>query len=225
MPGAMPCSRWWGLLETMISMRQTWAQYPKRESGRPPGFDHRGQSNGHAAAAERPFLDRRKASMGYSKPVLPTEQSASLRERLVKELAAIHSDDAAAWAKRNCLLKNRLTAADALIVEERFRARFPQSQRRRAGLPQHPAWHSGRPLSRATNQLAKMVPDTGFIDRDYLTDRLLVTHRLLLHCMKKPSILKVRKILYVIRRGPDPRSSRRDGSWNGRGDAERDAGC
>jgi hypothetical protein len=31
-----------------------------------------------------------------------------------------------------------------------------------------------------------------------LTHRLLVTHRLLLHCMKKPSILKVRKILYVI---------------------------
>src|SRR4051794_34502105 len=43
-----------------------------------------------------------------------------------------------------------------------------------------------------------MVPDTGFIDLDHLTHRLLVTHRLLLHCMKKPSILKVRKILYVI---------------------------
>src|SRR3954469_14869937 len=70
-------------------------------------------------------------------------------------------------------------------------------QRRRAGLPQHPAWHSAS-LHRATNQLAKMVPDTGFIDLDHLTHRLLVTHRLLLHCMKKPSILKVRKILYVI---------------------------
>src|SRR3954471_24085848 len=50
----------------------------------------------------------------------------------------------------------------------------------------------------ATNQLAKMVPDTGFINLDHLTHRLLVTHPLLLHCMKKPSILKVRKILYVI---------------------------
>src|SRR4029079_12281487 len=55
-----------------------------------------------------------------------------------------------------------------------------------------------RLFHRATNQLAKMVPDTGFIDLDHLTHRLLVTHRLLLHCMKKPSILKVRKILYVI---------------------------
>src|SRR6476660_10500319 len=56
-----------------------------------------------------------------------------------------------------------------------------------------------RLFHRATNQLAKMVPDTGFIDLDHLTHRLLVTHRLLLHCMKKPSILKVRKSLYVIK--------------------------
>ena len=39
-----------------------------------------------------------------------------------------------------------------------------------------------RLFHRATNQLAKMVPDTGFIDLDHLTHRLLVTHRLLLHC-------------------------------------------
>ena len=38
-----------------------------------------------------------------------------------------------------------------------------------------------------------------FIDLDHLTHRLLVTHRLLLQCMKKPSILKVRKISDVIR--------------------------
>ena len=35
----------------------------------------------------------------------------------------------------------------------------------------------------------------GFIDLDHLTHRILVTHRLLLHCMKKPSVPKVRKIL------------------------------
>ena len=43
-----------------------------------------------------------------------------------------------------------------------------------------------------------MVPDPGFIDLDHLTHRILVTHRLLLHCMKKPSLPKVRKILDVI---------------------------
>src|SRR5271163_1656069 len=55
-----------------------------------------------------------------------------------------------------------------------------------------------RVFHRVTNQLAKMVPDTGFIDLDHLTHRLLVTHRLLLHSTKKPSLPKVRKILYVI---------------------------
>jgi hypothetical protein len=43
-----------------------------------------------------------------------------------------------------------------------------------------------------------MIPYPGFIDLDDLAHRLLVTHRLLLHFMKKPSVLKVRKILYVI---------------------------
>ena len=53
---------------------------------------------------------------------------------------------------------------------------------------------------RATHHLAKMIADPRFIDLDHLTHRLLVTHRLLLQCMKKPSILKVRKILDVIPR-------------------------
>ena len=43
-----------------------------------------------------------------------------------------------------------------------------------------------------------MIANPRFIDLDHLTHRLLVTHRLLLQCMKKPSILKVRKIPDVI---------------------------
>ena len=40
-------------------------------------------------------------------------------------MAAINSaDEAAAWAHRNLPAKNTLTAADAKIVEERFRARL-----------------------------------------------------------------------------------------------------
>ncbi|MGB6796072.1 MAG: hypothetical protein WBE48_05775, partial [Xanthobacteraceae bacterium] len=46
----------------------------------------------------------------------------------------------------------------------------------------------------------QMVSDPGFIDLDHLTHRILVTHRLLLHCMKKPSVPKVGKILDVIQR-------------------------
>jgi transposase, IS30 family len=43
-----------------------------------------------------------------------------------------------------------------------------------------------------------MIANPRFIDLDHLTHRLLVTHRLLLQCMKKPSILKVRKIPDVV---------------------------
>jgi hypothetical protein len=57
--------------------------------------------------------------------VLALDQSAHLRERMVAELIAIASTDAAAtWAGQNIAVKNMLTAADARIVEERFQARL-----------------------------------------------------------------------------------------------------
>jgi hypothetical protein len=91
----------------------------------PSRSDHRSQSNGRAAAAERPSWDRVKPPQRNARSVLAPEQSASLRERLVAQLAAIHStDDAAAWAYRNLAAKNTLTAADAQIVEEQFQARL-----------------------------------------------------------------------------------------------------
>ena len=49
-----------------------------------------------------------------------------------------------------------------------------------------------RLFHRPTHHLAKMIADPRFIDLDHLTHRLLVTHRLLLQCMKKPSILEDR---------------------------------
>jgi ERF superfamily len=90
----------------------------------PSRSDHRSQSNGPATPAERSSRDRGKPSVRNIRPVLGPEQSASLREHLVVQLAAIHStDDAAARAHRNLAAKNTLTAADAQIVEERFQAR------------------------------------------------------------------------------------------------------
>jgi ERF superfamily len=97
----------------------------KTEVVEPPRSDHRSQSNGHAAAAERPSREGGKPSVRSARPILEPEQSAILRERLVKQLAAIHSsDDAAAWAHHNLAVKNTLTAADAQIVEEGFQARL-----------------------------------------------------------------------------------------------------
>jgi hypothetical protein len=97
---------------------------PKAGVEQPSRSDRRSQSNGHAAAAEESSWDRGKPSGRNTRPVLAPQQSASLRERLVAQLAAIHStDDAAAWAYRNLAAKNTLTAADAQIVEEQFQAR------------------------------------------------------------------------------------------------------
>ena len=98
---------------------------PKAGVEHPPRSDHRSQSNGHAAAAERPSRDGGRPSVRSARPVLAPEQSAILRKRLVEQLAAIHSiDDAAAWARQNLSAKNTLTAADAQIVEEGFQIRL-----------------------------------------------------------------------------------------------------
>ncbi len=91
---------------------------PAAELRGPP--DHGKQANGQAAPT-RP----RAPSPNSARTVLGVQLSASLRESLIEQLAAINSaDEAAAWAHRNLPAKNTLTAADAKIVEERFRARL-----------------------------------------------------------------------------------------------------
>src|SRR5262249_52963118 len=85
------------------------------------GSDHRSQPSGEAAAAA-PGARAAKLPMRSGGPVLPSDQSAILRERLLGQLVAINSaDEAAAWAHQNLSAKNSLTADDARIVEEEFR--------------------------------------------------------------------------------------------------------
>ncbi len=58
-------------------------------------------------------------------PVLEAEASAALRDRLLAELNALDSGEAAAlWAHRGLREKNTLTASDAQRVEEGFRVRL-----------------------------------------------------------------------------------------------------
>jgi hypothetical protein len=58
-------------------------------------------------------------------PVLGAEASAALRDRLLAELNALDSGEAAAlWARRCLREKNTLTASDAQRVEEGFRVRL-----------------------------------------------------------------------------------------------------
>ena len=73
------------------------------------------------------ILGRRhdKANPRATEPVLGTEASAELRDRLVSELTGLGSnDDAAIWAQRALGAKNRLTADDAQRVEEAFQAKM-----------------------------------------------------------------------------------------------------
>jgi hypothetical protein len=81
--------------------------------------------NGRASAAERPARNGGGPPVPSTRSVLPPEQSASLRERLITELAGINSaDEAATWAHRNLPAKNQLIAMDAHIVEEQFQTRL-----------------------------------------------------------------------------------------------------
>src|SRR5262249_20924499 len=63
----------------------------------PPRSDHRSQSTGDAAVAAR-ARDGVKLSVRSGGPVLTSEQSAILRERLLGQLVAINStDEGALW--------------------------------------------------------------------------------------------------------------------------------
>jgi len=86
------------------------------------------RSNGQAAAAQRTADGDRNLPRPSARSVLGEQLSASLRESLIQQMAAISSEDeAAAWARRNLPAKNTLTAADAKIVEERFQARLSRT--------------------------------------------------------------------------------------------------
>ena len=80
-----------------------------------------GQRNSTQRAA--PTRDRR-ISFNSTNPILGTEASAELRDRLLAELANLASSEAAIWAQRNLRAKNDLTAADAQRVDEAFQARL-----------------------------------------------------------------------------------------------------
>jgi hypothetical protein len=95
------------------------AQPPRRPDGREQ------PSNWQTAAPERTNARDGKLPASSLSPILAVQLSASLRESLTQQIAAINStDEATAWAHRSLPAKNTLTAADARIVEERFQARL-----------------------------------------------------------------------------------------------------
>ena len=130
------------------------ASKPAAELSRPGS-----QSNGQAAAGKRTAPgDGKLAESSAARSVLGVQLSASLRESLIAQMAAINSaDEAAVWAHRNLPAKNTLTAADAKMVEERFRARLS------AIGPSHgtcdPPAEGGMPDGLADHEPPHAVPD------------------------------------------------------------------
>ena len=95
-------------------------QTPTSQAVEPPRSTGQGngQLNGGAAS-------RGRKAYPTSKPILRSEQSAELCERLLAELSGLASgEDAAMWAHRSIPEKNRLTAADAQSVEQAFQTRM-----------------------------------------------------------------------------------------------------
>ena len=119
------------------------------------------QSNGQTAGARRTPDGDRKRAEASARSVLGMQLSASLRESLIEQLAAINSaDEAAAWAHRNMPAKNKLAAADAKMVEERFQARLVQIQQQETAneSSRAPTTSARTPDGSAPNGLAHDFP-------------------------------------------------------------------
>jgi hypothetical protein len=92
---------------------------PKTAAVQPKGAD--GQTlNGHTHPTGA--VNGRRRVTRIAAAILPADQSALQRDRLIAELSGLQSsDEAASWAQLILPAKYTLTAADAQIVEEAFR--------------------------------------------------------------------------------------------------------
>jgi hypothetical protein len=92
----------------------------------PKGGGNSRLNGGHLHAPQYPAARRNgKAQTNPAEPPLGAEASAALRDRLFGEINELAGgDEAALWAHRSLAEKNKLTAADALRVEEAFQTRL-----------------------------------------------------------------------------------------------------
>jgi ERF superfamily len=83
-------------------------------------------SNGHARATAASGNSRHQAPVTrLAPPILATDLSAQLRDRLLGEMSGLQSSDGAAdWAHQSLPAKNTLILADAQLVEDGFRIKI-----------------------------------------------------------------------------------------------------
>jgi hypothetical protein len=123
--------------------------------GDPPG-GHPGKINGQAFEKSLPAVsETRNGSRRNprpSKPVLEPEASATMRDRLVTEIAALEAADVAIeWASQNLGAKNTLTAKDAAVVDAAFQERMKLLQPE-AYMPSSALLAESVPLTEAISQ-------------------------------------------------------------------------
>jgi ERF superfamily len=94
-------------------------------------------SNGHARATGISGNLRRRVPIARSvPPILATDLSAQLRDRLLGELNGLQSsDEAADWANRSLPAKNTLIVVDAQLVEDGFRIKMAALEDAQPGEP------------------------------------------------------------------------------------------
>ena len=93
---------------------------------------HGEKMNGDARAAAvaaggRKNIGRRKFTRDLDRTELPPDQSASVREQLLGEIAVMQSTESATrWAQDEIITKNSLAATDARLVEEAFAVKLSE---------------------------------------------------------------------------------------------------
>ena len=98
---------------------------PQDDAAEPNGSIGQGSNVPAHATGISPEVRRRELRPQPARVLLPADQSALQRDRLLAELDGLRSaEEAAIWAHRNLSTKNTLAAADAQRVEMCFRAKL-----------------------------------------------------------------------------------------------------
>jgi hypothetical protein len=128
--------------------------------------DDRGGGKQYHGPQRRPVGIDKRTQPRVVQPKLQSDVSTELRDRLLGDLNSLASnDDAAIWAHRHMAEKNRLTTADARLVEVAFQSRLTT-------LTASTALQSGvtkKPSQRATLTKSKGKARSNGIDKAALT--------------------------------------------------------
>jgi hypothetical protein len=141
------------------------------KSTEPKGSGNSGLNGGQLHAPQCPAVRRNgKLQSNASQPPMGAEASAALRDRLVAELSDLAcSDDAAVWAHRSLVEKNKLMAADARCVEETFQAKLANFEAPQTPSPRRAKEPKGRSRSKAVDKSVLALPEPRRVrDRDHV---------------------------------------------------------